>query len=364
VICDPERGIYTCDVSEPTQPRPAGCIKSVSIPWDVVERGEYLIVATGNTGLVTGRMVEPEIFETTNMYALSGDALGLTVQGEVAYVASDYDGLRVVDISDPTQPVEIGSLDERETAFKVDVVGNLLAMVDTSCFKIVNISNPRNPVLLSSYQTWGYISDIELTDNIAYIADASNGLLVLSLEHPERPHLITTLDAGEYPQALQIVGHHLLVGSNDGTRIFSILRPEAPELAGYYLDGRTAAAFIEDHGYIYSKENSRIGIYRLTGELDAGLNDIVPPSVFVLYTPFPNPFNSSTLIRFDLPNRANVLLSVHDLAGREVAMLATGEISAGTHSVRWDAGNFASGIYLVRLKTPGFTKVNKMTLVK
>jgi len=89
-----------------------------------------------------------------------------------------------------------------------------------------------------------------------------------------------------------------------------------------------------------------------------------PPNEFVLKGAFPNPFNSSTVINFDLPQQTKVCITIHDLSGREVATLADTEMHPGTQSVRWDAGEFAAGIYFVRLETPECTKVSKMTLVK
>jgi len=94
------------------------------------------------------------------------------------------------------------------------------------------------------------------------------------------------------------------------------------------------------------------------------------PSTFALHPNFPNPFNPSTSIRFDLPNREQVSLRVFDLSGRLVRVLVPGvPMNSGTHSVKWDGRDSAAklvsaGVYLVRLEAGSFGKTHRMTLLK
>lgn len=88
------------------------------------------------------------------------------------------------------------------------------------------------------------------------------------------------------------------------------------------------------------------------------------PSEFSLGQNYPNPFNPSTGISFNLPEVSNVTLAVFDVTGREVARLAQGSYSAGTHQVTWNAQDMASGIYFYRLEASNFTATRKMVLVK
>jgi hypothetical protein len=79
---------------------------------------------------------------------------------------------------------------------------------------------------------------------------------------------------------------------------------------------------------------------------------------------YPNPFNPTTTFRFALPERTHVDLYVYNLRGQLMTRLLNNNREAGVHEIRWDAQDFPSGIYFVRLSTEAFTKTQKVTLLK
>jgi hypothetical protein len=85
---------------------------------------------------------------------------------------------------------------------------------------------------------------------------------------------------------------------------------------------------------------------------------------FVLFQNCPNPFNPSTTIQFSIGKLSIVDLKIYDLLGREVETLVKGEMSAGVHSVQFDASKLASGIYFYRLRAGNFTATKKLLLLK
>ncbi len=93
------------------------------------------------------------------------------------------------------------------------------------------------------------------------------------------------------------------------------------------------------------------------------------PEEFVLAQNFPNPFNPSTTIRFNIPSRSRVRLTIFNLLGQEIAELANEEMNAGSCEKTWNA-NVASGMYFYRIEavsvTDGkrFVDVKKMLLLK
>lgn len=79
---------------------------------------------------------------------------------------------------------------------------------------------------------------------------------------------------------------------------------------------------------------------------------------------FPNPFHHTTKIKFSLQTQSQVLLIVYDIHGREIAVLANSEYTAGNYSVNFDANNLSPGIYIYRIKSNGFDVIKKMILLK
>ena len=87
-------------------------------------------------------------------------------------------------------------------------------------------------------------------------------------------------------------------------------------------------------------------------------------SHFSLGQNVPNPFNPSTTIRYGLPSRSRVSLTIYSTLGQEVATLVQGEQEAGFHEARFDASGFSSGVYLYRLTAGSFVETRKLVLVR
>ena len=93
------------------------------------------------------------------------------------------------------------------------------------------------------------------------------------------------------------------------------------------------------------------------------------PQTYLLYPPYPNPFNPETALSFYLPRKSPVKLRIYDLLGRPVRTLVGGELSSGYHTFTWkgrdQAGRpVAAGLYLVELQAADFRQVHKLMLLK
>ena len=79
---------------------------------------------------------------------------------------------------------------------------------------------------------------------------------------------------------------------------------------------------------------------------------------------YPNPFNPITHIRFNIPETGNTKLTVFNIMGEAVANLIDGVVSAGAHTVSWNAANMPTGVYFYRMESGNFTQTRKLLLVK
>ncbi len=88
------------------------------------------------------------------------------------------------------------------------------------------------------------------------------------------------------------------------------------------------------------------------------------PESFTLSPAYPNPFNPVTTIQYSLPVLAEVKLAVYDINGRKLVELLNQRVSPGEHQISWDAGNYASGVYFVKLIAGSYSESQKIMLIK
>jgi hypothetical protein len=88
------------------------------------------------------------------------------------------------------------------------------------------------------------------------------------------------------------------------------------------------------------------------------------PTQYVLYPAFPNPFNPSTKIKFDLPEPEIVKIQVYNLVGQNIETLINKPLPAGQHEVEFNGQNLSSGVYLYWIRAGEFQDVNKMILLR
>ena len=88
------------------------------------------------------------------------------------------------------------------------------------------------------------------------------------------------------------------------------------------------------------------------------------PVKFGLSQNYPNPFNPATMINYQLAINSFVTLKVYDMLGREVATLVNKEELQGSHTIRWDASRFSSGVYFCKMTAGRFVSTRKLLLMK
>ena len=107
----------------------------------------------------------------------------------------------------------------------------------------------------------------------------------------------------------------------------------------------------------------------IEGDCDYGC-DVLSTEEFILTdrysldSIYPNPFNPNTTIAFTMPVAGYVKLKVYDIIGRELVSLKDEYTLAGTHSVSWNASSYPSGVYIVKMDSGTFSKIQKIVLMK
>lgn len=167
--------------------------------------------------------------------------------------------------------------------------------------------------------------------------------------------------------------------TNSGDTIYHI--PQTIQFKNYQFlpwpDGTANVPFyfVSDFGVMLTPFNHR-GIlmcgFRSATSVHFGCDALVSTSINTfreaptMYSlgAYPNPFNPTTQIRFSIPESGSVQLTVHDILGREVAILVNGTFPAGEHQTTFDATNLSSGVYLYRLQAGNQILTGKLMLVR
>jgi len=129
----------------------------------------------------------------------------------------------------------------------------------------------------------------------------------------------------------------------------------------------TRSYFFEDENlsagtYQYRlKQIDMDGTFEYLSEVEA---EISPLKDFSLEQNFPNPFNPTTLIRFQLPEESLVVLKVYDILGKEIIELLNENKEAGVHQIEFNAQNLPSGTYIYRISAGDKIENKKMILLK
>ena len=134
-------------------------------------------------------------------------------------------------------------------------------------------------------------------------------------------------------------------------------------------EARLYAVLDQDEQIDERETCKKLGFVRLSTKADvvtSNEHDVAldMPQRYQLHHNYPNPFNPSTNINFDLPESQDVRLEVFDLLGRRVALLVDETLGTGFHSVTFDASALTSGVYFYRIQAGSFVKTQKMMLVK
>lgn len=113
----------------------------------------------------------------------------------------------------------------------------------------------------------------------------------------------------------------------------------------------------------YFKEKERLAQLLEEAYQQDGYSSLTPSSI-MLNAAYPNPFNSTTRITFQLPVDMSVQITIVDLTGRIVENLLNGDYIAGTHNLTWNADHVASGNYYLKIKAGDQVATKLISLIR
>jgi len=291
-----------------------------------------------------------------------GNARGIVVSGNYAYLADNLRGLNIFDISDPATPILKGSYNTPGASQDLTISGNYSYVADgISGLQIIDISDITNPTFVGSYNTPGYASGVAVSGNYSYVADGSFvGLHVLDISNPANPTFISSYFTPGQAGGITVVGSHALIADGgfnygSGLQIMDISNPGNPTVVGVYNTPSIAKRVTVSGDYAFVVD-------RGTGLLIINISNITNPTLTSSYNTPGDAFGVSVAGNYafvadfqgglQIINIANItnptFISSYDTPG-----FATGVTVAGNYAYVADGD---SGLQIIE------TNLDKLTL--
>ena len=222
------------DFSDPLNPNEIGHVTPSAVPHDIHFSSDYIYATSRLNSLVIIDISDPTIPVEVGSWN-EGDWLqGVAQAGEYAYVIDNF-GLHVIDVADPANPHEIGSYYSPYINMDVAVSGNYVYMAcDEGGLLIIDVTDPANPHLEGICGTVGLSWGVAVQGSYAYVAEYNASLRVIDISNPGDPREVGSCITGGNGQAVRVSGGYAYVAvGTSGLRIVNVSNPESPAVAGY-----------------------------------------------------------------------------------------------------------------------------------
>ncbi len=215
----------------------AGSVHTSSTAYGVAIAGDYAYVGDAVAGLKVIDISDPSNPTIVGGYNTPGESWGVAIAGDYAYVADgSAGGLQVIDISDPAIPTLAGSYNTPGSATDVAISGDYAFVTDYyQGVQVINISNPLYPVLAASYNTPDRAYGIDIAGDLAFVADSFTGLVILDISDPSSPDTVRICPTLSDAKGIDVAGDYAYVADGvPGIVAIDISDPTNPFIADSY----------------------------------------------------------------------------------------------------------------------------------
>ncbi|MDW8069364.1 MAG: hypothetical protein RML46_10650 [Anaerolineae bacterium] len=244
------KGLQILDISNPASPQFLGQFPSGS--GFVAVSGNYAYVLSPRLYIVdvTNPLSPTQVGIYTYTMPAGGPLSGIAVSGNYAYIAKGNDDLEIVNISDPSRPSPVMTF--TVNAFGLALSGNYAYVADTHALRVLDISNPSNPQVIGfCHLPWGIGGAVALAGDYAYVANDDGGLRIVRVADPRNPTEVARFFVLGYVRGLAKKDRVLYAsGFLTHTRILDISDPSRPTPVGFY-PAFTGKAFRVEGNHLY-----------------------------------------------------------------------------------------------------------------
>lgn len=257
-------GLYILDIADPANPVVTGSIKLVDVfgfIYDVTANTNYVYVYLAGKGIDIIEVSEPSGPNEAGFLEGSGyyGNFDLALDGNYLFWAGAPDGLQIVDVSDPKIPVVVADI--TGDFDKVSVKDNYLYAGSGRFIYVFNISDKSNPIQVGSFKAGGNTRDIDVAGNVFYVADASAGLYIVKND------LLSAVEPALPENGYDLLQNHPNPFKESTTFDYTISRPEFVTLKIYAATGKLITTIVNrrqapgNYSVHWNARNIKPGIY-------------------------------------------------------------------------------------------------------
>lgn len=260
-------GIMVLNVDNASNPIKTGELQMPGQVQKIKALGSMVYVACADKGLRIIDISAPSLPVEVGSYDTDGTTVDIALNGQFACLA-DGNSIRLVNISDPTQPTEAGNYSCVANA--IDVNGHFAYVVShtgsDNCLRIIDIHDPLNPIQTGIHHTTNIAEDVAVDGTIAYVADNYDGLRVIDVSDSSQPHEIGYNDSIYCVQNVEVNNNYIYTinGYLGEFQTFRLAANSHPVLVSSVRSTQFAWDIEVVGPYAYLADNGGLSIFDIT----------------------------------------------------------------------------------------------------
>ena len=257
-VADWFSGLHLYDISIPQHPRHLSNYHTPGSSKGVTLFGDYVLIGDDDQGLQIIDVEDPHepiwVSELTPA-SLAGEGLAYTMKrvGKTLYLADHRGGFHIIDLTDVYHPKRLGGYDTPGKSWGIDVYNNYVYVADDqSGLLVFDATDVKQPKLVGQFNPGGQAEDVAIQDNRAYVVFFDKGLYVLDINNPRQPVVLGHTSIPGNARGIELAdGLAYVAGWESGLHIVDTRGPNIPRIIGSYDTDGSAWGVNAWNGYAY-----------------------------------------------------------------------------------------------------------------
>ena len=355
-------GLMVADISDSSIPEE---VMSLALPGNTTmlyRQGSYLYVGDQDDTLRVISISNPTNPSQVGKIGLTCDQpKGLYVTGNRAYVACRGTGVQIIDISTPSSPSVLGTFDTPGQAYDIYVDDTLAYVADgTMGLRVWNVANPSNCTEIGYYNTSGITQGLDKSNDYVYLAEGGSGIKIFDVSDPTNPQQLSSLDTPGTATSVSLTDSLYVCDGSGGLLIIDVSTPGTPTQVGYLesYGSATNVAHVQELLYLADLGD---GIYVIHEDLQPAVQEMTEQPLISNFT-IASPQTNSLKFNISLSQKSDISVKIYDASGRMVKSMEKIGLDFGEHDFQWSAT--AAGVYFVSVETNHGNVAKKVVFLK